>query len=1030
TPAEETLAAIWGEVLALPRVGAGDSFFDLGGHSLLATQVISRVRDRLAVELALADLFEHPTLGALARRVEEKGRDRRAAADPILPVPRRGDLPLSFSQERIWFLQQLDPAIRSYQFQAKIRFAGRLDVTALDAALSEVVRRHEIFRTTFLTGEGGRPAQRFHAVWPGGAVRMPLVDLSGLPAAAREAEAEARMGDEFARPFDVARLPLARWTILRLGALDHLWVHVEHHLVHDGWSFNVLLEEMAALYRAAVEGSPSPLPELAVQFADFAVWQRRWAASEAAAAQLAFWKRTLAGRPAALELPTDRPWPKRQSFRGRVARAELPEPLAQALRAAGRRLGLSLFMILEAAFAALMGRYSGQEQVNVGSAVANRRRRETETMIGMVVDNLVLANDLAGDPTAAEHLGRVRRLCLAAGAHQEVPFDLVVEALAPPRDLSRNPLFQVSFSFHDSPLGELVFPGAAARLTEALSNGSAKFALNVICIPRAEQRVGRQRSPAAVSRAAAAGGITVVWEYATDLFDAATIDRMLGHYRTLLAALAEEERLGRRLSELPLLTAPEREQLRDWNRTAAAFDLTPVHQQVAAGAAASPGALAVARGGEGWTYGELQARASGIARRLRALGVGREGVIAICLPRSPEMVMAMLAALEAGAAYLPLDPAHPAERRALTVTDAGATVVLTDEAHKADFAGCGTAVFTLDDLDGVAIPERSDAPEPALSDQLAYVIYTSGSTGRPKGVEVTHGGLANLVAWHRRTYGVTAADRATQLASPAFDASGWEIWPYLAAGASLHLPDDDVRASPRRLLAWLAAEGITLSFLPTPLAEAVLDEATDDPSHREGDLTLRALLTGGDRLRRVPPERLPFRLVNHYGPTEGTVVSTWAEVAGGEAERLPPIGRPIANVRVHLADRHLRQAPAGVPGELLVGGAGLARGYRGAPDLTAERFVPDPWSAERGARLYRTGDLARYLPDGAVEFLGRIDFQVKVRGFRVELQEIEAALLRHPAVREAVVVARPLEGTSAEASLVAYLVPAGEVDPA
>ncbi|HWM91854.1 MAG TPA: amino acid adenylation domain-containing protein [Thermoanaerobaculia bacterium] len=974
TPAEQALAAIWREILGVERIGAGDSFLDLGGHSLLATQVIARVRDGMGVELSLRDLFERPVLSELATLTEERGR-AGGPSSPIVAVPRTGDLPLSFSQERVWFLQQLDPTIQSYQFQAKIRFCGKLNPEALRRSLEEIVRRHEIFRTSYPTVDGG-PVQRFHPAWE---VPLPGVDLSGLPADLREDEAERVLFLECRKLFDIGVLPLVRWTLIRLAPEEHVWLHVEHHLVHDGWSFNRLVGELAVLYRAFVEGRPSPLPDLPLQFADWAVWQREWMRGPEAAAQIEWWKRTLAGRPRVLELPTDRPRPRRQSFRGRVERLEMPLDLCESLRAASRREGVSLYMLMQAAFAALLSRWSGQEQVNVGSAVANRRWRETESMIGMIVDNVVLADDLSGDPTVAELLRWVRRVSLDAGIRQDIPFDHVVEAVQPERDLSYNPLFQASFSFHDSPLDKLDFPGLEAELAEGLSNGSAKFDLNVICIPRSEQR---RRG---------GGGITLLWEYATALFDRSTMERMIGHFYRLLAGFAEHS--DRRVFELPMLDWEEERQLDAWSGKTVPFPDGRVHELVEAWADRMPEALAVADGKRSLTYAELEAGANRLARRLMRLGVRPEDRVGVCLERSADLPLALLGVLKAGAAYLPLDPSHPPERLAYILEDSAVRVLLSD-------------------LDGLE-EESAERPHvPGAASNLAYVIYTSGSTGRPKGTELAHAGLLNLIAWHQRAYGITPADRTTQVASPAFDASVWEIWPTLAGGASLHFPPEDVRSSPPDLLAWLAGEGITVCFLPTPLAEACL--ALDLP---EG-LALRALLTGGDRLHRIERGislRRPFRLVNHYGPTEGTVVTTAGEVG---AEPAPPIGRPIDNFRVHVLDRHLQRVPVGVAGELCAGGIGLARGYLGRPELTAERFIPDPFG--EGERLYRTGDLVRWRRDGRIDFVGRTDHQVKIRGFRIELGEIEGVLREHPGVRDAVVTVREQGG---ERVLVGYLTP-------
>jgi amino acid adenylation domain-containing protein len=984
TAAEETLAGIWREVLGVARIGAGDHFLELGGHSLLAAQVAARVRERLGVELPLREVFDHPVLGELAARVEALAGSA-APSLPLVPVPRTGDLPLSFAQERVWFLQRLDPAIRSYQAQAMIRFRGRLHAEALRRSLSEIVRRHEIFRTTFPT-VGDRPVQRFQPAWE---APLPVVDLSSLPAGAREAEAGRVLDAGCRRPFDVARLPLVRWTLLRLGPEEHVWLHAEHHLVHDGWSFNRIAGELAALYSGFVRGEPSPLPGLTLQFADWAVWQREWMRGPEAAEQIAWWKRTLSGRPAVLELPTDRPRPRRQSFAGRVERVELPLALAGALRAASRREGVSLYVLMQAAFATLLSRISGQDQVNVGSAVANRRWRETEPIVGMIVDNVVLANDLSGDPTVRELLRRSWRLSLETAARQDIPFDLVVEAVQPERDLAYNPLFQASFSFHDSPLGELAFPGLAAELTEGLSNGSAKFDLNAIGIPRGER-------------------ITLLWETAAALFDRSTALRRLGHFQTLLAGFAEHP--GARIAELPLLTPEERLQIAEWSGTEAAFRRgAGVHELFEARADAAPEALAVAGAGRSLTYGELEAAANRLARRLRGLGVGPEVRVGVALERSPDLIVAVLGVLKAGGAWLPLDPGHPAERLAWILEDAAVPVLIAN----GPLAAGSARVLALDAERHLLERESAERLSiPVLPENLAYVIYTSGSTGRPKGTELAHAGLLNLIGWHLREYGLTPADRTTMVASPAFDASVWEVWPTLAAGASLHVPPEEVRPSPADLLAWLAAERITVCFLPTPLAEACLELELPP------DLELRALLTGGDRLHRVERE-LPFRLVNHYGPTESTVVATVGDVAAGADA--PPIGRPIANLRARVLDPRLQPVPTGVPGQLHVGGVGLARGYLRRPDLTAERFVPDPFAP--GARLYRTGDLVRWRADGRLDFLGRTDHQVKIRGFRVELGEVEAALAGHPAVRSAAAIAR--EGPNGT-RLLAYAVTHGE----
>ncbi len=982
----------------------------------------------------------------------------------------------------MWFLNRLAPGAIAYNFQFTLRFRGALDTGALRRALAEIVSRHEVLRTTFPALDG-RGVQVVHPPFP---VELPVVDLTHLPAARREAAAQREIHREIRRGFDLDRLPLLRWQLFRLAPDHHLLLHVEHHFVHDGWSLAVFLREVKEIYGAFAAGRPCPLPPPPLQYADFALWQRRFLAGPALARQLAYWKERIGDHPPVLELPTDHPRPKVHSFRGDCLRADLPHALYEAVRALGRREGFTLFVAMLAAFDVLLYRLTGQEDFLLGSGVANRRLRESEAMIGMVVNTVVLRTPLAGEMSFRDLLARVRRTMLEAHEHQDLPFEKLVQELQPERDLSRNPLFQVLFSFHDAPVPDLEWDGLAADIFE-LHNGSAKSDLNVVAKPRAEQRLGLLPS----------GGdeLTMVWEFATDLYERATIERMWGHFQNLLAGVVEDA--GRRLSELPLLSPAERLQLAAWNETTAPAPAEPlVHRLFEEQARRAPGALAVAGGGRRLTYGELDAAANRLARRLSALGVGAETPAALLLERSPELVLAALAVLKAGGTYLPLDPAYPPERLAFMLEDSGAVVLLTQEAlfGLANVATEGTGKrFQVGRMEGVtsegggaatgsAAADGSDiaadtsiggathaarprvdrsaafslpgsfafpaagtatlpvlcvdreleqlAEEPlpdhvSLADQLAYVIYTSGSTGRPKGVEVTHGGLGNLVAWHRHVYAVGERDRATVLAGPAFDASVWEVWPYLAAGASLHVPEPAVRSEPERLLGWLAAEGITLCFLPTPLAEAVIELPAP------AGLALRAVLTGGDRLRRAPAAGLPYRLVNHYGPTESAVVTSAGEVAPRPSPAAPPgIGRPIANTRVSVVDRDWNPMPPGVPGELWVGGRGLARGYRGRPDLTAERFVPDAWSGEPGGRLYRSGDLVRFRPGGGdLEFLGRIDHQVKVRGFRIEPGEIEVVLAALPEVASAVVLA-PEDGRG-DRRLVAYVVPrSGETDGA
>jgi amino acid adenylation domain-containing protein len=1005
TPVEELVAGIWCEVLGLSRVDRSANFFALGGHSLLATQVATRLREALAVDLPVRTLFQAPTLSQLAAEVAAAlaAEALPALAPPITPAPRTGGLPLSFAQERLWLIERLTPGRTAYNIALALAGEGDLSVAALAAALGEVVRRHETLRTTFAEGQEGerRPVQ---TIAPAGGWRLPMVDLSGLPAAARSAATERLAAEEASRPFDLERGPVLRATLLRRGEADHALLLDIHHIAADGWSMGIVVEEIAALYGAALAGSPSPLPELAVQYADFAVWQRRWLSGEVLERQLAYWREQLADAPA-LALPTDRPRPAR-GFQGAVEPFVLGAARTAGLAALSRRQGATLFMTLLALFETLLGRYTGQEDVVLGSPIANRNRAETEGLIGFFVNSLVMRGDLTGDPSFVALLARTRCAALAAYAHQDLPFERLVEELRPERRLAQNPLFQVVCALQNAPLRRIELPGLSLTPVESKFTAT-RFDLEVMFWEGTDRAIGLE------------GQIT----YSTDLFDPATVRRLVSHLTTLTdAALADP---GLPLSQLQLLAGSERHQLlREWNERE---DVEPAPDVVALcerWAARAPDAVAVVSAHGTLTHGELHRRASLLVHRLRTLGVAPDDAVGLYAPRSAEMVIGALAVLKAGAAYVPLDPAYPRERLAFIVRECGMPVVLAAGEITAD-AGwtAGTQVIRIDQEDDGSLPAPS-ASVSVPAGTRAYVIHTSGSTGRPKGVEISRAGLANLVRWHLRTYGVGERDRATLVASPGFDAAVWEIWPYLAAGASLHIPDEETRLLPTKLLAWLASERITLCFLPTPLAEQLLDLAADPlPS----GLSLRALLTGGDRLVRVPRRPLPFALVNHYGPTESSVVATWASVIV-PGEGLPPsIGRPVDGVAVHVLDGSLDLVPAGVPGELAIGGTGLARGYLGRPDLTAERFVPDPFSPA-GGRLYRTGDHVRQMPDGRLDFLGRIDHQVKLRGFRIELGEIEGALARHPEVGEAVVVLR--ESESADRRLVAYVVPRPAVTPA
>ncbi|HEY0607284.1 MAG TPA: amino acid adenylation domain-containing protein, partial [Herpetosiphonaceae bacterium] len=997
TPTEIALAVLWSEVLGLSQIGVHDQFFVLGGHSLAVTQVVARVREQFQVEVALNSLFAAPTIAEFARLIEEAVAGKGAgASNTIRPVPRDQPLPLSFAQEQVWLLQELNPENQSYSAQATMRFSGTLDVAVLRSSLSEIVRRHEIFRTTFPLVDGS-PVQLIHAPWP---VPLPVLDLEPLPSHERDAALKQAMHAEFHTPFDVNRLPLVRWRLVRLSADEHVLLHVEHHFVHDGWSYSVFLHDLLALYQARLEDMSARLPEPSIQFADFVVWQREWMEQAEAAEQLAFWRANLAASPPLLELPTDYPRPSVQRFRGSSVRIELPPALSDAAREFARAEGVTLFMALLTTFTTLMQRYSRQHDFNIGSGVANRRWRETEALIGMIVNMVVLRMQTSGDLTFRDLLGRARDVALAAYAHQDLPFERVVEALQPRRNLSYNPIFQVAFSFHDSPLPDLELPGLTIDVNEALSNGSAKFDLNVVVIPRSEQRIGR---------GGGSHGITMVWEYNTDLFSVETIRRMTEHFQTILASMIADPEQS--IVASSLLTAAERRQLLiDWNATEAEYPAARcVHELFEIQAEQHPDKIAVVAGAGTrervvLSYGALNARANQLAHALRACGVGPDVPVGVCVERSLDLLVALLGILKAGGGYVPLDPSYPQERLQFMVGDSRISVLVTQSSLR-DKLVVPTVICLDSDqtlLDGQPITNPRSG---AVADNLCYITYTSGSTGIPKGVVIPHRGVTRLVFGN--SYADFSADEVWLHTAPiAFDASTFELWGSLLHGAQVvMLPPGP--PTPDEIARLVKRHGVSTIWLTTALFHQMAES-----EHLQELRQVRQIFTGGDVLsvslaahvRRALPD---CRLVNAYGPTESTTFTTCYQlVEPPQSSRPIPIGRPLANTVLYVLDAQLQPVPVGVPGQLYIGGAGLARGYLDRPALTAEKFVPDPLSTTPGSRLYATGDLVRYLPDGNLEFLGRIDTQVKLRGYRIELGEIEAVLSEHPSVHEAIVVAR------------------------
>jgi amino acid adenylation domain-containing protein len=1008
SPVEELLAGIVAEVLTRDNVGIRDDFFALGGHSLLATQIVSRIRQVFGVELLLRELFEAPTVAQMAKVVTAARAAGLPQAPAVEKAPRDGDLPLSFAQQRLWFLDRLEPGNAAYNIPSAMRMTGAVSVELLTQIFTEVVRRHEVLRTTF-AATGGRPVQ---VIAPELTPELPVIDLSALPEAAREPAARQLAVEEARRPFDLQRGPLLRLTLVRLESEHHVLLTAIHHIAADGWSMGVLNREIGILYEAFSQGWPSPLPELPVQYADFAVAQREWLQGEVLGAQLSYWKRQLDGAPRILDLPADRPRPVRQTYRGAFYPVALPAALSGAVRDLCRLQGVTPFMALLAALSAVLGRHAGQDDLLLGSPIAGRTRWEIESLIGFFVNTLVLRADLSGAPSFSHLLGRVRETALDAFVHQDLPFERLVEELVPERDLSHAPLLQALFALQNAPGQPLSLPGL---VLEPVNVDSGLSPLDL-----------------ALTLWDGPDGFSGGLQLKADLFDSSTAERLLARFQSLLeAAVAEPERS---LADLPLLLPAEQQQLLDWSRAGWSPEETAsvrtFPELFAAQVARTPDAPALVFAGAGdapqlLSYRDLDQESALWARRLRDVGVGPEALVGVCVRRSPRMIVAILAVLRAGGAYVPLDPAHPADRLSWMLDDAGVDLVLAETGTAELISGAGRPVryLLLDDAPqgGAELPL-----EPLSPGQAAYVIYTSGSTGRPKGSIAVHGGLAAFTTALADVMELAPSDRVLQLASLSFDASAVAIYTALSRGAAIVLHPDPAALSTADLLALCAEQQVTVLELPAALWRRTVQEM-DAAGSRFGNAA-RLFMTGGESL---PPETLRqwgrtvaphARLVSSYGPTEATVVAAVYQAAGASACEAalsgPPLGRPLAGTSVHLLDAWLQPVPVGAAAEIYLGGAGVTRGYLRRPDLTAAVFLPDPWGPP-GSRLYRTGDRARRLRDGGLESLGRLDRQVKIRGVRVEPGEIEEVLASHPAVRECAVVAR--KDSLGSALLVAYL---------
>jgi len=994
TTVEEVLSGIWEQLLGITNVGAQENFFDMGGHSVLATRLISRVREVFDVELPLRTVFEAPTVAAMAARVESARRSGPELKFPPLKAATRAhDLPLSFAQQQMWLLHQLHPKSAAYNMATALRLEGPLDVEAVKRAFTEIARRHEVLRTRFSERDG----KAIQEVLPPAPVDVLILDLEKLPESERLEEAQRRAQEEAMLPFDLACGPMLRVQLLRLGQEQHVLLATLHHIAGDGWSTGILVRELMHFYGAYARKEKSPLPELSVQYADFAVWQREWLQGELLEKQLAYWRERLSSLEP-LELPMDHVRPARMSHQGGSVHFKLPMELTGKLKVLCRRHGVTQFMSMLAAFQVMISKYAARESVAVGTPIANRNHAEIEGLIGFFANTLVLETNLSGNHDFAQVLKRVRQVTLDAYQHQDVPFEKLVEELAPQRELSRSPLFQVMLAMQNTEQQELQLSELKVSSFE-IESESAKFDLLLTL----NEKVG---------------GIQGKLVYARDLYEAATIERMVEHLRLVLEKMVNEPEV--RIGEVSLLSGEERQQvLVDWNRTEAAYREERVHELFEEQVRRNPGEVAVDFEGQSLTYEELNRQSNQLAHYLRKMGVGPEMRVGICMERSLEMVVGLLGILKAGGAYVPLDPGYPAERLAYMLEDAQAPVIIVQQKFMQILWEYAGRVIEVDrDWAKIGLQSRENPGVHLEPLNLAYVIYTSGSTGRPKGAMNTHQGLSNRLQWMQHAYRLEAEERVLQKTPFSFDVSVWEFfWP-LVVGARLVVARPGGHQDVEYLREFIHQQQITtLHFVPSMLRAFLEAE-----SEKNWKSVRRVICSGealGKELAQKCLERIEADLHNLYGPTEASIDVTHWKCEREKVGQGIAIGRPIANIQVYALNEEMEPVPMGLAGELYLGGQGLGRGYLGQPELTAERWVPNPFGKAGGERLYRTGDQVRYHADGNLEFLGRNDQQVKVRGHRIELGEIESVLLAHPEIRQAAVV---MQGEGAKQSLVAYLV--------
>jgi amino acid adenylation domain-containing protein len=989
TPIENGLADIWQQVLGRKRIGIHENFYDIGGHSLTATQIVSRAREAFQVEIPLREMFESPTIAGQSVVIGKLMR-QSAGLDlpPIKPAEPSLHSPLSFAQSRLWFLDQLAPEANFYNIPLAFVLEGELDIILLETSLNEIVKRHSILRTYF-DDVGGVPVQVVENTLP---VRLEIEDLSEIPDKEKEERINASLRLTIRQPFDLSTAPLFRTKLIKTGAQGYIALLVMHHIITDGWSKGIILSELVSIYEALQQGQPSSLKPLKIQYRDYAVWQKEIIDNGALQPQIAYWQNQLAGSTPMLDMPLDYPRPSVQTSNGDTYTFEISETVSDGLKLLSQEEESTLYMVMMAAFQVLLKRYSGQDDINVGTVIANRNRSEIEQLIGFFVNTLVIRGDLSENISFREFLAQIRRKSLGAYANQDVPFEMLVDILQPERDLSHTPLFQVMFLLNNFNDQQITLSDLIVHPYQ-ISSGSSVFDLSMAINDQIQ-------------------GLNGYVEYNTDLYKSETIEQLVRHYLVVLAAVIENPDLN--IDQIPILTAEEKHNiLVEWNQTTTSYpDQDCAHELVEQQAINHPQTSAILFEDHVLTYSQLDQKANQLAWYLRGKQVGKNDIIGISMERSPEMIIAILGTMKSGAAYLPLDPSYPQDRLAFMMSDADISVLITKSQLLDWLPAYSSDLICMDqDWEKIAAHPAEKPPVDVGPEDLAYVIYTSGSTGNPKGALLNHRGLCNLTAVQKEAFQIDTASRVLQFSPYSFDASVWEIFMALANGGTLCLAPQEILASAPDLVKLLREQRISNITIPPSILRSLPETALPD---------LQTVIAAGeacteDLVRRWSSGRQFF---NAYGPTETTVCASMYLCRGDERGN-PPIGKPINNTQLYVLDKGLNPVPVGINGELYIGGVSLARGYLNREDMTSEKFIPNPFSQDSNSRLYKTGDLVRFLEDGNIEFIGRVDHQVKLRGFRIELGEVEANLEKRPEIKQAVALVK--QNLSGNQFLTAYL---------